>query len=80
MVDRQEDLLKREIAMDDHNEIDSEDYEEQIEQMIIENGMLLHGVVNLLLQKGILNQEEIDAEMDKLYEAMEEFDEDEDRE
>lgn len=66
--------------MDDHNEIDSEDYEEQIEQMIIENGMLLHGVVNLLLQKGILNQEEIDAEMDKLYEAMEEFDEDEDRE
>lgn len=63
--------------MDDHNDIDSEDYEDQIEQMIIENGIMLHGVVNLLLQKGILKQEEIDAEMDKLYEAMEEFDEDE---
>jgi hypothetical protein len=64
--------------MDDHDEIDSEDHEEQIEQMIIENGMLLHGVVNLLLQKGILKQEEIDAEMDKLYEAMEEFEDDDD--
>ena len=76
MVDKLTDE-KREISMDDHNDIDSEDYEDQIEQMIIENGILLHGVVNLLLQKGILKQEEIDAEMDKLYEAMEEFDEDE---
>ena len=51
-----------------------EDEEEQIEQMIIENGILLHSLANLLVGKGILKQEEIDAEMDRLYDQMENFD------
>lgn len=50
-----------------------DDYDEQIEQMIIENGILLHSVVALLVRKGILKQDEIDAEMDKLYDEMENF-------
>lgn len=61
--------------MVEHDEdVDPDDYEEQIEQMMIENGMLLHAVVNLLLKKGVIKQEEIDAEMDKLYEEVDQFD------
>ena len=50
-----------------------EEYDEQIEQMIIENGILLHSLATLLVRKGILKQEEIDAEMDRLYDEMENF-------
>jgi hypothetical protein len=53
---------------------DYEDEDEQIEQMIIENGILLHSLAALLVRKGILKQEEIDAEMDRLYDEMENFD------
>jgi|GEM_PF-475751 len=61
---------------DDKEDVEVDDYEDQIEQMIVENGMLIHSVVNLLVQKGILKQEEVDAEMDKLYEQMEQFEDD----
>ena len=68
--------------MDDierNNDADFDEDDEQIEQMIIENGILLHSIAALLVRKGILKQEEIDAEMEKLYDAMEEFgDEDDD--
>ena len=64
--------------MDDieRNNNDGGDYEddEQIEQMIIENGILLHSLATLLVRKGILKQEEIDQEMDRLYDEMENFD------
>lgn len=63
--------------MVDHDDMESDDYEEQIEQMMIENGMLLHAVVNVLLKKKLITQEEIDAEMDKLYDEMEQFEGDE---
>lgn len=62
---------------DDIEKNDGEDFEdedEQIEQMIIENGILLHSLAALLVRKGILKQEEIDAEMDRLYDEMENFD------
>lgn len=62
--------------MDDierNNEGEFEDDDEQIEQMIIENGILLHSLATLLVRKGILSQEEIDAEMDRLYDQMENF-------
>jgi hypothetical protein len=49
--------------------------DEQFEQMIIENSILLHSLAALLVRKGILKQEELDDEMDKLYEEMEKFDE-----
>ena len=62
--------------MDDKERDDSgEEYEdEQLEQMIIENGILLHSLATLLVRKGILKQEEIDAEVDRLYDEMENFD------
>ncbi len=50
-----------------------DEYDEQIEQMIIENGILLHSLAALLVRNGILKQDEIDAEMDKLYDEMENF-------
>lgn len=49
--------------------------DEQFEQMIIENSILLHSLAALLVRKGVLQQEEIDQEMDKLYAEMEKFDE-----
>lgn len=52
-----------------------EEDEDQFEQMIIENSILLHSLSALLVRKGVLQQEEIDSEMDKLYEEMDKFDE-----
>jgi hypothetical protein len=62
-------------GMDDieRNNGEFEDDDEQIEQMIIENGILLHSLATLLVRKGVLKQEEIDAEMDRLYDEMENF-------
>jgi hypothetical protein len=59
--------------IDRDNGNDMDDDEEQIEQMIIENGILLHSLAALLVRKGVLKQEEIDAEMDRLYDEMENF-------
>ena len=55
------------------NDAEYEDDDEQIEQMIIENGILLHSLATLLVRKGILKQDEIDSEMDRLYDEMENF-------
>ena len=66
-----------ETAMDDdieRNDNGSDD-DEQFEQMIVENSILLHSIAAVLVRKGILTQEELDDEMDKLYEEMEKFDE-----
>lgn len=60
-----------EIERSDDAEYDEDD--EQIEQMIIENGILLHSLATLLVRKGVLTQEEIDTEMDRLYDQMENF-------
>jgi hypothetical protein len=58
---------------ENNNGAEFEDDDEQIEQMIIENGILLHSLATLLVRKGILAQDEIDAEMDRLYDEMENF-------
>jgi len=64
---------------DNENGENGEEYEdEQIEQMIIESGLLIRSLANLLVKKGVLRQEEIDEEMDRLYDAMEEMEEAED--
>jgi hypothetical protein len=55
------------------NDAEYEEDDEQIEQMIIENGILLHSLAALLVRKGVLTQEEIDSEMDRLYDQMENF-------
>jgi len=53
----------------------AEDEDEQFEQMIIENNILLHSLAGLLVRKGVLKQEEIEEEMDKLYDEIENFEE-----
>jgi hypothetical protein len=62
--------------MDDieHNN-GADDEDEQFEQMIIENNILLHSLAGLLVRKGVLKQEEIEEEMDKLYDEIENFEE-----
>ena len=59
--------------IDRSNDGEYEEDDEQIEQMIIENGILLHSLATLLVRKGVLTQEEIDSEMDRLYDQMENF-------
>ena len=59
----------------DDIERNDDDFDEQIEQMLIDNGVLLHSLAALLVRKGILTQEELDTEMDKMYEEMESADE-----
>jgi glutathionyl-hydroquinone reductase len=71
------DARSKEMAMDENDDLEPEELDDQIEQMIVENGMLIHSVVNLLIRKGVLTQEEIDAEMDKLYDEMDQLAEDE---
>jgi hypothetical protein len=68
------DPAKQEETMDDteHNG-NGDEFDEQFEQMLIENGVLVHALAALLVRKGLLKQEEIDAEMDRLYEEMEKF-------
>ena len=61
------------VDNENNNGGEFEDDDEQIEQMIIENGILLHSLATLLVRKGILAQDEIDAEMDRLYDEMENF-------
>jgi len=59
--------------IDRSNDAEYDEDDEQIEQMIIENGILLHSLAALLVRKGVLTQEEIDSEMDRLYDQMENF-------
>jgi hypothetical protein len=53
---------------------DGADDDERFEEMIVENSILLHSLAALLVRKGILKQEEIDDEMDKMYDEMKQFD------
>jgi hypothetical protein len=59
----------------DDIERNDDDFDEQIEQMLIDNGVLLHSLAALLVRKGIISQEELDTEMDKMYDEMESADE-----
>ncbi len=61
--------------IDKNNGAENEDEDEQFEQMIIENNILLHSLAGLLVRKGVLKQEEIEEEMDKLYDEIENFEE-----
>lgn len=56
--------------MADYEEMEEDEFEGQIEQMIVENGMLIQALMNLLLSKGIINEEEMDQELEKLYKEL----------
>jgi hypothetical protein len=53
---------------------DGADDDERFEEMILENSILLHSLSALLVRKGVLKQEEIEEEMDKMIEEMKQFD------
>lgn len=62
--------------MDDIDQSNGGEYDEdddQLEQMIIENGILLHSLTTLLVRKGVLTQDEVDSEVNRLYDQMENF-------
>jgi hypothetical protein len=74
------DRTGRRVTMDEINGVEDEEYEDQIERMIIENGIMLRGLANLLVKKGVVAQDELDEELDRLYEEIEEYEEDDERE
>lgn len=66
--------------MSENDEMESEDYEGTIEQMIVENGLLLHAAVNILVRRGVIPREELDEELDRLYAQIDEGAEDDEGE
>ena len=56
--------------MVDHEEMEDEEFESQLEQMIVENGMLIQAVMNILLRKGLITEDEVDRELETLYKEL----------
>jgi hypothetical protein len=56
--------------MVDHEEMEDEEFENQLEQMIVENGMLIQAVMNILLKKGVITEDEVDRELEGLYKEL----------
>jgi hypothetical protein len=63
---------QKETDMDDMDRDDDvEEYDDdQLENIIIDHGILLNSIAALLVRKGILKQEEIEAEMERLEDEM----------
>lgn len=53
--------------MVEHEEMEEDEFEGQIEQMIVENGMLIQALMNILLKKGVIAEDEMDQELERLY-------------
>jgi hypothetical protein len=60
--------------------MEEDEFEGQIEQMIVENGMLIQALMNLLLGKGVITEDEMDQELEKLYKELGEDMDDDDGE
>ncbi len=56
--------------MVDQEEMEDEEFESQLEQMIVENGMLIQAVMNILLRKGLITEDEVDRELETLYKEL----------
>jgi len=56
--------------MVDQEEMEDEELESQLEQMIVENGMLIQAVMNILLRKGVITEDEVDKELETLYKEL----------
>lgn len=54
--------------------INDDDFEDQIEDLILENGILTQALINLLIEKGVLTQQELADEVQVLYGDAEEGD------
>jgi hypothetical protein len=59
--------------MIEKDDFEDEEYDEQLEQLMIENGILLNGMLNLLISKGVISREEIDSEVERLYKEVEDY-------
>jgi hypothetical protein len=66
--------------MIEKDDFEDEEYDEQLEQLMIENGILLNGMLNLLISKGVISREEIDSEVERLYKEVEDYSDENDEE
>jgi hypothetical protein len=51
------------------DDFDDDDLEEQIEEVIAQNGVLLHALIEVLIKKGIVQREEIETQIDEFTEG-----------
>ena len=56
--------------MVDHEDMEDDEFDNQLEQMIVENGMLIQAVMNILLRKGLITEDEVDRELESLYKEL----------
>lgn len=61
--------------MDERDDILDDELDEQLEQMILDNGILLHALINVLQKKGLFLKIELEEEVERLYAEMELADE-----
>ncbi len=54
---------------------DNDDFEDQLEQVVFDNSVLLHALTEVLTRKGIITQEELEEELNRLYKETEDADE-----
>jgi hypothetical protein len=58
--------------MDDIRTPDGEDdFEDQLEQVVFDNSVLLHALTEVLIRKGVIQQDELEEELNKLYKETE---------
>lgn len=56
------------------DDFDDDDLEEQIEEVIAQNGVLLHALIEVLIKKGVVQREEIETQIDEFTEGDDEND------
>lgn len=61
----------KEKDMNETDDFEDEDYDDQLEQVVAENGVLLHALVEALLRKGVVQREEIEEQIDRLTSELE---------
>lgn len=66
--------------MDERDDMLDDELDEQLEQMILDNGILLHALINVLQKKGVFLKNELEEEVERLYAEMERMEESDENE
>ena len=53
------------------DDFDDDEYDDQLDQVVAENGVLLHALVEALIRKGVVQREEIEEQIDRLTSELE---------
>lgn len=51
---------------------DDDDFEDQLENVVFDNSVLLHALTEILIRKGVIQKDELDEELNRLFKETEE--------